>query len=696
MSAGRRCASERARHASGGPRRGCGGPRRARFLLLPRGGCPAGAPALRLPALALLGWTFGAHAAAAQDLEVLAERGGAPLPAVYYLQMASDPSAYSFSRALFNRTAAGRTAARGAPAPGRALVTRDAGAPSWQAAAAPPALAPVRGTIELPVVLALFADSPEPHISGEAIQASLFDGPSEHGTITEVYREMSRDALEVTGDVFPWVRTGKDLADVLGGSGGLAGQIGAYFTEALDSLDDEVDFARYDNDGPDGVPNSGDDDGYVDVITFEYLEIAASCGGPGIWPHRWTMTARTGAPYETGDVSRQDSVSHVRIEDYITQSVADCTGIAVQDASTISHEFGHALGLPDYYHGIGGSGPFDRRWVMGCWALMAGGAWGCGEVEEERRTFGPTHLMAYSKYQLGWVDLLEPGDVRNQELFLDPVQASGMALRVPMDEEGREFLIVEYRTRTGFDDELPAAGVVIYKQDLSAGLHPSPSTEDPYFLTLLERDGNRGLVRTWHEGGNRGEAGDAWGVDGAVGELHAASMPALRLSDGAPTSVTVHEISVVDGSARVVLSTVPEPQIVAPAGPLTVTRVRSFLESMRVAGGTMPYAVTGTAPQGVTLSSDGDDVVVAGSVWDPGPFELRLAVTDAVGRASPELVVPLATTEWAPSLGELLQPLLDSHDTPLTPGEISYLDALGNGNGTYDVGDLRKWLGEGG
>ena len=28
----------------------------------------------------------------------------------------------------------------------------------------------------------------------------------------------------------------------------------------------DVDFGLFDNDGPDGVPNSGDDDGYVDIV----------------------------------------------------------------------------------------------------------------------------------------------------------------------------------------------------------------------------------------------------------------------------------------------------------------------------------------------------------------------------------------------------------------------------------------------
>ena len=46
-------------------------------------------------------------------------------------------------------------------------------------------------------------------------------------------------------------------------------------------------------------------------------------------------------------------------------------------------------------------------------------------------------------------------------------------------------------------------------------------------------------------------------------------------------------------------------------------------------------------------------------------------------------------------MATLLQPFLGGEATPPTQAELSYLDALGNVNGQYDVGDLRKILREG-
>ena len=54
---------------------------------------------------------------------------------------------------------------------------------------------------------------------------------------------------------------------------------------------------------------------------------------------------------------------------------------------------------------------------------------------------------------------------------------------------------------------VPTDGVLFYKMDLSASMYPDPESDDPYRLTLLERDGDRGLIRTALEGGNRGTAG---------------------------------------------------------------------------------------------------------------------------------------------------------------------------------------------
>lgn len=615
---------------------------------------------LGAPAVSLLLTPSGL---AGQDIEAAARAGGISLPQAYYERVQQDPTAYQFERALFRRSAPARTSAF--------------------------------GEVRLPVVLGLFSDSElEPRITRDMVQASLFDGPSERGTITASYLEMSRGALEVGGDVIGWVRTGLTMAEVVGTelSLGADARVGEWIVDMLGQVDPGTDFTQYDNDGPDGIPNSGDDDGFVDVITVEFLEVSASCGGPAIWPHRWTIQAQTGAPFSTNDIGFDGEP--IKVQDYITQSASDCSGNVVQDAGVIAHEFGHALGLPDYYHWVDRDlGPAGRRWVLGCWALMAAGSWGCGPVESTREPFGPSHMIGHSKGTLGWIDYLEIGEVWNEEVVLEPAQFDGDVLRIPLDEGGTEFLFAEFRAQIGFDYQLPAAGVLLYKQDDMASRRPDPETADPYYLTMLEQDANSSLLRISPEGGSRGEAGDAWGVDGVIGKLDAETNPALRLRTSAWPPVMIHEVTVDGDVARLVVSTGRTPRLVEPDATAEVTRIRSFAVPVRIAGGYGPFTGVGTLPDGFSLQNVGDELFLVGSLREEGVNEYQISVRDRQGSQSEPVTVRVnANGEWTIEAPDLIEGFLAPEADPLTDGERDYLDEIGNGNGRFDVGDLRTWL----
>lgn len=467
--------------------------------------------------------------------------------------------------------------------------------------------APVTGTLPLVVVMALFADSPEPFLTPREVQAALFDGPNPYGTVAGFYEEASGGRLAVTGQVLPWIRTSLTLEQVVGESYGLGegAGTGAYLLEALAAVDSDVDFGRFDNDGPDGVPNSGDDDGQVDAVAFQFLEIAASCGGPGIWPHRSRLQYwNDDLPFVTDDT--QPSGNAIVLNDYIVQSAVDCGGDEVQKATTISHEMGHVLGLPDLYDRSQGLLPEERRWVVGCWSLMAAGSWGCG-VTNRDEWLRPTHFGAWEKERLGWlsnVQMVGPG--LDQDLTLEPVQRSEHILKVPLepgaDPSEAEYLLMEYRTQEGFDADLPTSGVLVYHIDPKIpGNRPCDTCPQVYRVSLLEADGNNTLRLNFLQGGNRGEPGDAWGVL-ETGRLTPGTYPSTRLHSGAPSQVTVYAISLSGGVAR------------------------------------------------INLSSS---------------------------------AVPVS---------KLLQSFLSTATAPLSSEEVEYLDAKGNGNGLYDVGDLRAYL----
>ena len=468
--------------------------------------------------------------------------------------------------------------------------------------------AAVTGTLPVVVILALFADSPEPHIPTEQVQRALFDGPSDYGTLSEFYEEVSSGRLGVRGQTVPWIRTSLTMEQVVAGSYGLgdSARTGEYLLEALAAADSLIDFGLFDNDGPDGIPNSGDDDRRVDAVAFQFLEIAASCGGPSIWPHRSRIEGWTadGSPYVTND--SQPGGRAILVSDYVVQSATDCGGVEAQKATTIAHELGHVLGLPDLYDRSRGVEPEHRHWVVGCWSLMAAGSWGCGTANREAWV-RPTHMGAWEKEQLGWLsELEEVGPALAQEFTLAPVISSEHVLKIPLetgaDADTNEYLLVEYRLKEGFDLDLPASGVLISHVDPTVPGNQLLWHEPQWYkVALLEADSNSSLQRNFAGGGNRGEAGDAWGAAGP-GMLGNSSNPSTRLSSGARSPVTIYDISITDSVAHITLST----------------------------------------------------TVIAAS--------------------------------------SLTQSFLGTTATPLTTAELEHLDSYGNGNGQYDVGDLRAYL----
>ena len=467
--------------------------------------------------------------AGAQDVEMLSRATGRALPEGYYEQIRRDPGFFELRRGWSARAAGVQ------PGAGGTL----------------PVVLPVAGDMRVAVVMTLFADSPEPPFATSVIERQLF-GDNPLGNLTQFYRETSGGKVNLTGTVLPWVRTGVTRAQATGASNGLGqdAQMGAYLRDAVSRLDPTVNFGQYDNDGPDGVPNSSDDDGFVDVTVFQFSDIAGSCGGSGVWPHRSAIRGWTGQPYATDD--RRPNGQPVLVDDYIIQSAVDCGGNP-QNIATIAHETGHAFGLPDFYDATGGILPQQRRWVLGCWTLMAAGSWGCGDGSSVGKVERPTHMGAYEKLALGWAQrtVTEPGWRR--EYLLPAVQGSGRVLQVHL-RGAQELLLLEYRTRDGFDAGLPAPGVLVYHVQPDLPLRPCATCARIYRVGMIEADGDGALRRTAQEGGNRGVPGD---VFGGTRTLSDHTTPSLRLNSGARANVLL-EMSVAGEQARIVVSTLPE------------------------------------------------------------------------------------------------------------------------------------------
>ncbi|HEX2210172.1 MAG TPA: M6 family metalloprotease domain-containing protein [Longimicrobium sp.] len=497
---------------------------------MPSSLCPVRRTTRRLSAALLAAATFALapRPAAAQDVEMLSALSGRPLPAAYYERVRRDPHFFETRHEWKHRRVGERAADHG---PEEA----------------------VRGNLRMVVMMGLFSDSPEPSVSPGTLQRQLF-GDNPLGNLTQYYLEVSGGRLTITGSVIPWVRTSFTVRDAVANTWGLGGDgnFSWYLREVVERVDATVNFAQFDNDGPDNVPNSGDDDGRVDLAVFQIAETAASCGNDAsVWPHRGALTAALGQPYATNEVTPAGKA--IVVDDYHIDSVVDCDGTP-RSIAAIAHETGHALGLPDLFDAAGILfDPGERRWVLGCWTLMAGGALGCGDGTVFGKAVSPPHMGPWEKRELGWTEpvVAEPGWRR--EYRLGPVQLTGATLQIPL--VGRdEYLLLEYRTRTGFDRGLPAGGVLVYHVEIIRPFEFGCLTCFPvYHVQLVEADGDSALLKRPVDGGNRGVAGD---VFAGLRTLNDFTRPPLWRHDRQRSNVSL-EIDVADGFARILVSTPP-------------------------------------------------------------------------------------------------------------------------------------------
>jgi M6 family metalloprotease-like protein len=344
--------------------------------------------------------------------------------------------------------------------------------------------AAVAGTLRIPVIPIRYSDVAVP-FDADVLGKRLFgDGSRDTVSFAGYWHEVSGGLLTVEGGVAPWVTARKPArhylpADQFGWS--RFGRVTDLRDEALRAADRLMDFTQFDNDGPDGIPNSGDDDGFVDFIAIVYALPCPSDGRAGaIWPHRGAMP-----PFETRSIGANGEP--IRIADYVILPAVDPVSCGPMQVGVLAHETGHALGLPDLYDYDGTSQG------IGAWGLMGTGSHGAHH--------SPAHLSAWSKEQLGWVAISWIGRA-DSAIAIAPVQTTRTVYRIEGDDGG--YMLLENRQRIGSDAHLPGAGLLIWSVDPErAELGAWNGDERRPAVRLIQADGREDLER-----GRRADPGD--------------------------------------------------------------------------------------------------------------------------------------------------------------------------------------------
>jgi len=349
---------------------------------------------------------------------VTAKRDGGSLPESYRHAREKDASAFTMKRAWVQKAQHLRT-------------ERDlflAQNQSRTPLAMIPASLAVTGTLRVPVLPGKYSDIATDPVSSANLQNQLF-ASNPTGTVSQYYAEVSYGQLTVTGDVMAWTPVVGTGAYYEGSTNGLdpPARTGEFIKEILDARDPALNFGLYDNDGPDGLPNSGDDDGFVDAVVFVHGEFGGECGGPNIISHSWFYSAwpaSTGNPYPTNDA--RTGGGFIQVDDYVIAPALNCGAVAPYtsseyiDIGVYCHELGHMLGLPDLYDRDGGSNG------IGHWGIMGAGVWNTPER--------PAHFDAWCRVELGWV---LPVDVGWQAttVAIPNVEQNAVVYRLPFTDE---------------------------------------------------------------------------------------------------------------------------------------------------------------------------------------------------------------------------------------------------------------------
>lgn len=204
------------------------------------------------------------------------------------------------------------------------------------------------------------------------------------------------------------------------------------FSGLISAADSRIDFSQYDN----------DKDGFVDCVYLIYAGTGeASSGNPNdIWPHN-----NPGITPIT--------VDGVTINAYTCSN--ELSGSSLVGIGTICHEFGHALGLPDFYDtDYAGSG--GQAEGTGSWDVMGNGSYNGNEAS-------PATHNPLSKYLLSWQSL--PTVSANGSYLLPPSENDTLVGWLP-SKSSNEAFILENRQNIGFDYALPSHGMLIYHLDI--------------------------------------------------------------------------------------------------------------------------------------------------------------------------------------------------------------------------------------
>lgn len=332
---------------------------------------------------------------------------------------------------------------------------------------------PTKGRVKALVIFADFAGSTQ--TAPPDFFLSLFD-PEYPGSLTHFYHTVSHGQLRLEAWVLPKTYIAPQAAAAYRAPNDRdVGGADRFALEILRQVDADWDLAAFDNNGPDGLADSGDDDGIVDYV-FVCLPHVPSrfIKGPA------TGMASLGFEEYTSDDIAADGTSVRILGDRYHGTVLEARDYA-RAVGVMAHEFAHALGqgrpLPDLYDTSHlynpKQGPAEYSAGIGKWGLMGMGTLGW---QRDGKPDGPNPLSAWSLEQLGWISAHNDNLVSikrdTTDLPLKDLHKDGAVYKVTLPptivsatKAYPQYLLLEYRQRQAhyYNARQPADGLLVWR-----------------------------------------------------------------------------------------------------------------------------------------------------------------------------------------------------------------------------------------
>ena len=259
------------------------------------------------------------------------------------------------------------------------------------------------------------------------------------GSVHDYFNDQSDGQFQPEFDVFGPYKIDYSQYDANATSGAPA-----LINAAVDAADDDIDFSLYDR----------DKDGMVDMIYFIFAGNGANYSGNDsrlYWPHRSVVYNPNTYQYvQKDDVYLYDYASSVELYGYTDYPQT----VTIDGIGTICHEFGHVLGLPDFY-----DTDYEQNGLSndpGEWSVMAGGSY----YNNGRNPIG------YSIFERYMVGFATPETIEGEGSYtLENVQTANTGFRINSSQDHEYFMLENRQQDNKWNRYAPGHGMLVFRVD---------------------------------------------------------------------------------------------------------------------------------------------------------------------------------------------------------------------------------------